>query len=154
MKPVSVSKKGVEETINFLQEAGKRRTECVLLWLAKNSGNHLMVEQIYRPQQTAEADIFRIPPDSMRNLMSKLSSEDLMIAAQIHSHPVAAFHSKADDSHAIVRHIHALSLVLPYFALRTNIDSFLVDTKIYKLNSKNQWVELEPYEVGKWVQIS
>jgi len=36
-----------------------------------------------------------------------------MVAAQVHSHPDEAFHSKGDDEWAIVRHEGALSIVVP-----------------------------------------
>lgn len=154
MKPVLVNQQGVSETLHLLKEAGNRGKECVVLWFGKITDDHLLVNQVYRPQQTAGADIFRIPPVSIRTIMSKLDSENLMIAAQIHSHPGEAFHSKADDAWAIVRHTHALSLVLPRFALETNLNSFINDTKTYQLNSKNRWIELSSEEVKSWVQIS
>ena len=77
-----------------------------------------------------------------------------MIAAQVHSHPEEAFHSKADDAWAIVRHINALSLVLPRFALETNLNSFVDDTKTYQLNPNNCWIQLSSNEVKSWLKIS
>jgi hypothetical protein len=90
----------------------------------------------------------------MRALLELLSEQELMIAAQVHSHPSDAFHSEADDAWAIVRHVDALSLVLPDFALRTNNATFLDHAKIFRLTAANRWVGLNSSEVGQWVTIS
>jgi len=143
----------VDETIGYLQEAGQRGTECVVLWLAGQGANAIEVKTVYRPAQFAESDVFRIPPASMRELMNVLSSNQLRIAAQVHSHPFEAFHSPADDTWAIIRHRNALSLVVPHFALRTDARTFRYDTKVFKLDAANRWVELANHEVGQWLQI-
>jgi hypothetical protein len=78
-----------------------------------------------------------------------------MVAAQVHSHPGEAFHSKADDRWAIVRHEGALSLVVPNFALDTTVSRFLDDTKIYQFSAAAQWTEVRRDEVTQsWLQIS
>jgi len=52
----------------------------------------------------AKALVFRIPPSSMTAMMAHLRERKLGLAAQVHSHPNRAFHSRADDAWAIVRH--------------------------------------------------
>lgn len=154
MRPVYISEHVVTETLTYLKEAGKRRAECVVLWLAQDNDNGLVVQRVYRPAQMARADIFRIPPASMQAVMSLLGTENLMIAAQVHSHPFEAFHSLADDKWAIVRHVNALSLVVPYFALQTDFSTFFNDTKTFKLSPANKWTELAEHEVGQWLKLS
>lgn len=153
MRPVIISQQHIIETLDNLQEAGRRGKECVVLWLSKDGEDQLSVQQVFCPDQIAGADVFRIPPSSMQALMSILSSKGLMIAAQVHSHPYQAFHSGADDAWAIVRHINALSLVVPDFALKTNLMSFFSDVKIYQLASGNRWMELERREIDKWLRV-
>jgi hypothetical protein len=68
-----------------------------------------------------------------------LRDRDLMVAAQVHTHPHEAFHSAADDRWAIVRHVGALSLVLPDFAQKTSIDSFLNEAAVFRLSDRNEW---------------
>jgi hypothetical protein len=150
---VYVTNDQIGQTLRHLQEAGRRGTECVVLWLARSTANDVIVHTVYRPQQMAQADVFRIPPASMRTLLETLSEQELMIAAQVHSHPFEAFHSKADDAWAIVRHADALSLVLPKFALSTSDASFLADTKVFRLTVANQWVGIEDAQVGRWLKI-
>jgi len=153
MRPVHVSPTQIGETLHHLQEAGRCGTECVVLWLARDADNGVSVQQVYRPDQMAQADVFRIPQESMRALLEVISARELMIAAQVHSHPFEAFHSKADDYWAIVRHVDALSLVLPYFALQTSPESFLTDMKAFRLTAANRWCGLDELEAREWLRI-
>jgi proteasome lid subunit RPN8/RPN11 len=153
MRLVYVTNDQITQTLHHLQEAGRRSTECVVLWLARSNADDVIVQAVYRPQQEARADVFRIPPASMRTLLETLSEQGLMIAAQVHSHPFEAFHSKADDTWAIVRHVDALSLVLPEFALKSSNASFLDDAKIFRLTAANRWVGIAKAEVEQWLNI-
>lgn len=153
MRTVRCTWQQVEDTLSYLKAAGQRRSECVVLWLGQEQNGVIHVQAVYRPAQQAAMDIFRIPPASMRELMNILSSRRWMIAAQVHSHPAEAFHSKADDTWAIVRHQGALSLVVPDFALKTNAQSFRTDTKVFMLDAANRWCELRAFEVGQWLRI-
>ena len=153
MNRVICTNRQIDETLGHLQAAGRRGTESVVLWLGNETHKGIEVTAVYRPAQIAGADIFRIPPPAMQELIALLSSKGWMIAAQVHSHPFEAFHSAADDRWAIIRHENALSLVIPYFARRTNTASFLTDQKIFRLTASNQWRELPEHEVGQWLQI-
>ena len=153
MPTLYITQNQIAETLSHLQKGGQEGTECVVLWLGRNEGDHISVQQVYRPEQWAEADIFRIPAPSMRAVMNTLVSNQLIIAAQVHSHPFEAFHSRADDAWAIVRHVDALSLVLPYFAMETQPESFLDHMKAFQLSPANLWLEVPEAEVSKWLQI-
>lgn len=144
----------IEETVKHLREAGQRGNECVVLWFGRESATGIEIEAVCRPAQMAGADIFRIPPAAMREIIGILAQHGWMIAAQVHSHPREAFHSLADDKWAIVRHENALSLVVPYFAANTTGASFLRDQKTFKLTVDNRWQQLAVWEIGKWFQLS
>lgn len=145
----------IATTLQQLREAGLRRCECVTLWLARRTAHTLQVEAVYRPTQTAREDMFHIPPAGMTALYAELRLRRLMVAAQVHSHPQEAFHSKADDRWAIVRHEGALSLVVPHFALDTTVARFLDDTKVYQFSAAARWTEVPREEVTQsWLQIS
>lgn len=154
MSKVICKYRHIEETLRHLQKAGQRGNECVVLWLGRESASGIEIEAVCRPAQIAGADIFRIPPAAMREIIDILAEHGWMIAAQVHSHPQEAFHSLADDKWAIVRHENALSLVVPYFAARTTGFSFLQDQKTFKLTADNRWQELAAWEIGKWLQVS
>lgn len=145
----------VETTLVRLREAGQRRCECVLLWLGRREGDIIRVEEAYRPAQTAREDMFQIPPASMNALYAELRRRRLMVAAQVHSHPHEAFHSKADDRWAIIRHEGALSLVVPHFAAGTTTVSFLEHTKVYQFSTDARWTEVPRADIAQsWLQIT
>jgi sugar phosphate isomerase/epimerase len=153
MNKVICTKQQVDETLKHLREAGQRSSECVVLWLGKESTRGIEVEAVCRPAQMAGADIFRIPSSAMREILAILSKHGWMIAAQVHSHPFEAFHSLADDKWAIVRHENALSLVVPYFATQTSVSSFMADQKTFRLTASNHWKEVAVWESDTWLQI-
>lgn len=130
-------------TIAKLRAGGARHEERVVLWLAKASTPPpASVIEVYEPDQIAAIDYFRLPPPSMQALMSHLRVNRRKIAAQVHSHPGRAFHSEADDEWAIVRHVGALSLVLPRFAIATTPRNFLDEAMTYELSPNNEWVHV------------
>jgi proteasome lid subunit RPN8/RPN11 len=143
----------IASTLNFLKEAGQRRQECVVLWLGKRAGTAINVRQCYRPIQRARADQFHIPPEGMAALQAQMRADRLMVAAQIHSHPNEAFHSRADDEWAIVRHEGALSLVVPRFAVDTFPETFFPQTKVYRFSNRAKWDEVLPPEVPACLKI-
>lgn len=140
MKSIICSSAVISDTLEILRTGGRRGEERVALWLAK-AGARMPTEvvDLYEPDQIAEVDFFNLPPESMRALMSHLSSTRRRIVAQIHTHPGHAYHSEADAAWAIVRHVGALSLVLPTFARTTTLQNFLEQVKIYQMSSAGEW---------------
>lgn len=143
---------GIDETLRQLRGAGKRGVEHVVLWLAKPSQGSLQVERIYTPAQQARKDNFVIPRASMGELMSYLRQYRLMVAAQVHSHPGPAFHSKADDEWAIVRHKGALSIVIPDFAVDTTLDNFADRAAFFEMSFDGQWAQIRQNELASVFQ--
>jgi hypothetical protein len=139
----------IAETLAALQNSGRRHREGVVIWLGTRSGENVDVIEAYHPVHEAEADMFHIPPEGMRKLRAWLRESRLFVAAQVHSHPETAFHSEADDRWAIVRHVGALSIVLPWFGFETTQPSFLQDAKTYRLNEDNDWCEVPTQEVAQ-----
>jgi proteasome lid subunit RPN8/RPN11 len=132
----------LDETLTCLRLGGVENCETVALWLGRRSLNDQTVVQVYRPKQIIERDRFDIPPESMRELLSHLRKERLQLVAQVHSHPARAFHSRADNAWAIVRHVGALSLVVPWFGLRTSRASFRDDVACFQLDEADHWHEV------------
>lgn len=138
-KPIHIQHHQITTTIRHLQEAGRQRSECVVLWCGDRTDSEISVRDVYVPEQISAEDFFRIPPLSMQRLMTKLRKNNWMIAAQVHSHPMEAFHSPADDRWAIVRHKGAISIVVPYFAEGVTATNFLVKSSCFALNTRNKW---------------
>lgn len=144
----------VETTLQHLREAGTLRRECVMLWLGRREGDQVRVLGAYRPLQTAKADRFHINGAGMAALHQELRRQRVMVAAQVHSHPMEAFHSKADDEWAIVRHEGALSAVVPYFASATTHTNFRSNAKIYRFSSTARWLEVPSEQLHTCLQIT
>lgn len=133
----------VADTIARMRAGGRQRSERVVLWLGRASAPPpACVVEVYEPNQVAAIDYFRLPPASMRALMAHLRIRRLKILAQLHTHPGRAYHSEVDDEWAIVRHVGALSLVLPYFAASTTVDNFLEQAMTYELSAANEWLHV------------
>lgn len=130
-------------TLTSLSGDGALGRESVMLWLGRRSASRIVVVEAFRPEQWARADVFRIPQQSMAAIMQRLRERDLMIAAQIHTHPAEAFHSAADDAWAIVRHEGAVSIVLPRFARAVTPNSFFRDAATYVCSDRGSWRQAE-----------
>ena len=137
---VEISCEGIEKSIHLFRDAGKR--ECVLLWLGRREKGVQKIVDVYRPEQIGTVDYFEIPRNGMAALMNRLRVDGLYVVSQVHTHPKKAFHSYADDRWAIVRHVGALSIVLPHFALFTTADNFLQHAAVYQLDDSNDWIEV------------
>lgn len=154
MAIVRINSVGIERTLDFLKQAGTQHVECVVLWLAKNLGEALDIQTVYQPQQIAEKDFFRIPQESMKELVTYLRQNRLMVAAQVHTHPGPAFHSLADDTWAIIRHVGGLSLVIPRFARTTSAESFARNAAVFRLSEDNIWNEIRSREIEQYLQVT
>jgi proteasome lid subunit RPN8/RPN11 len=129
----------LHQTLALLRDGGRLRNERVALWLAPATGATALKE-VYEPQQVTSPDYFHLPSESLRALMARLKKGRLKVAAQIHTHPDEAFHSRADARWAIVRHVGALSLVLPRFAATATVATFFEEVKTYELSENGGWV--------------
>lgn len=143
----------VSKTLRELRDAGAEGCERVVLWLGVRAGNRVDVREAFVPMQEAEEDYFWILPEGMSELLSRLRENRLMTAAQVHSHPGHAFHSEADDRWAIVRHVGALSLVVPFFGLNTTFETFTEDAAVFQLSVKNRWLEVPPEHVHRRYRV-
>jgi proteasome lid subunit RPN8/RPN11 len=137
---LEISRAMLRDTLAILQRGGERGEERVALWLATARPQHpAAIVEVYEPEQIADVDYFRLPAATMRALLDHLRLSRRRIVAQIHTHPGDAFHSDVDAQWAIVRHVSALSLVLPRFAANTTPDNFLQQVMIYEYSPDGEW---------------
>lgn len=151
---LSVPTTVVDETLASLRRAGDRRAEGVVLWLGRKETRGNVVSEAYVPEQETACDYFRILPPAMVALLAHLGDTGTFIVAQVHSHPREAFHSKADDTWAIVRHLGALSLVVPHFARGTTVDNFIRQIAAFRLSATNAWQELDAADREATIEIA
>lgn len=147
MKSMIINENLIAQTLEHLQNDGRRGVKGVVLWLAMSDSDQIRISEVYRPEQEASWGNFRIPRHSIAALLRHLRATGSNIGAQVHSHPEEAFHSPIDDEWAIVRHTGALSLVLPDYALRTSHDTFAAHAAVYELSAANTWEEVSPGEI-------
>ena len=143
----------VDATLTEMSVGAKRSTEALALWLGKTRGQEIDVVEAYVPDYEAAVDWFHIPRSSMRSLMSHLRERRLQVCAQVHSHPGRAFHSVADDKWAVVRHVGALSLVLPTFGVGVEREQFLQAVAAYELSEENVWCRVSEPELRANLEI-
>lgn len=143
----------VDHTLTILHAGGGRRCEALALWLGRRRDGRIEVVEAYEPPYRSSIDFFHITPDGMRAVMAHLRQRRLFICAQVHSHPGPAFHSKADDEWAIVRHEGALSLVLPHFASSTTPANFLDQAATFRLAAGDRWIEVPGPELNNLLEI-
>jgi proteasome lid subunit RPN8/RPN11 len=151
LSPVLISNDQIRETITVLREAGSK--ECVLLWLGRREPASQRIVEVYKPLQESEIDYFEIPRAGMAELMANLKAKSLYVVAQVHTHPCEAFHSPTDDRWAIVRHVDALSIVLPHFAKSTTVENFRKQSAVFYLSRANQWTLVKPRNLSRRFQI-
>ena len=144
----------IDDTLGSLRSAGETGKEQAIFWLSQRGRceDFEIVDMLVPRQETAE-DFFYIPPHAMKEMMANLRSRRLSLRTQIHSHPQAAFHSRADNKWAIVRHEGALSLVVPYFAANVTLPNFMESIAAYRLRSNDRWVNVPGVELAKYLVI-
>lgn len=140
MTSLSVSGANIETTLGILKDGGILGHERVALWLAPTAGYPFRVSEVFEPEQETAKDYFRLPPRSMATLMTRLRTGRLKVVAQIHTHPGRAYHSEVDAEWAIVRHVGALSLVLPRFASTTTLGNFQEQVMTYECAPEGDWI--------------
>jgi hypothetical protein len=134
----------LRETQDFLQLAGKRDREGVVVWIGKQSAGAFEITRALVPQQTASRYHFEVPLAERIRIVLSLAAEELVVA-QVHSHPEEAFHSPTDDRKAIVDRQWALSLVVPEFchAGLPNLNA----SATFALRGPLDWVQLSQDQI-------
>jgi hypothetical protein len=153
-RSVIVSQYIVANTIEELRHGGSAETERFALWLGRKTETQVLISERYVPEYGASSDYFHIGRPAMARLMEYLRTHELMVGAQLHTHPQEAFHSSADDRWAIVRHLGALSIVLPDFGRATTADNFLREAKVFVLSLGNKWTEVPGCDLHHCMEIT
>lgn len=154
MTTLTVSTGAIQATLQLLQASGKRSAEGIVLWLGQDTGETAEVTHVLQPSHRASADFFHIPREGMDQIMDYLEKHSVRVLAQVHTHPGEAFHSPADDKWALVRHLDALSLVLPYFGSTADARNFLEVTAVFRLNASNEWVPVYPRQLSTYLRVA
>lgn len=133
----------IYQTVDKLQQAGKNSKEFLVYWLGIRLLDRIEVMEVYSPLQKNTDISIRISETGIRKLFDKIKRKKLVIAAQIHSHPMEAYHSLSDDRLALPRHEGGISIVLPNFCQKTSYETFFEDAACFRLSSTDIWEEVK-----------
>lgn len=154
MTILTVKPAAIEATLKLLKASGGRNAEGIVLWLGHDDGETAEVTHVFQPTHRASADYFHIPREGVVQLMNYLDQHSVRVLAQVHTHPEEAFHSAADDKWALVRHLDALSLVLPHFASTADKSNFIDVAAVFRLTASNKWVPVDSNQVSSYLRVA
>lgn len=122
MQRFEVPEEVVTATLRVLQAAGRKQREAFVVWGGKvdAAGDTLRFTTVEVPAQlshaTAHGLLVTVTGEALHELNRSFYRRDELLAAQVHSHPTAAYHSDTDDRYPLVTLRGALSGVVPDFA--------------------------------------
>lgn len=137
-----------------LQRVGGQGLEGFVLWAGVRDGTTFRVSATHIPVQAghrlAHGVCVTVDGEELHRLNVWLFEQRLTLAAQLHSHPGAAYHSDTDDAYPIATTLGALSIVVPNFAAGP---FSLARCAVYRLQPDQGWVRLRPGEVERLITI-
>ena len=154
IEQVIVPKVLIEKTRLFLRSVGHSRCEGMVLWVGRPNGKQFQVTDLLIPRQrglkTRDGVCVVVDADEMHRINVELFQSGLRLIAQVHSHPMKAYHSDTDDEYAIATTVGSLSLVIPDFATR-KFD--LSDCAVYRLSKNGSWEHISLRRVKSLIAI-
>lgn len=142
----------IQATADALRRLGQGCSEAVALWQGRVlSDTDAEVTKLIIPKQITGPRHFNVPLEERLRIIDQISNVGEFILVQIHTHPRQAFHSEADDLYAITKHLHAISIVVPYFAVSWS--GSLSETSIHLNLGAGNWRQLSDAEVSDAFQV-
>ena len=134
----------LEATLEVLRKAGCRGCEAFVVWGATIDDGVVRFATMLVPDQVAyqtdDGLLITVDGEALFQINKTLYERSEILAAQVHSHPTAAFHSETDDCYSLVTLTGALSLVVPDFG-RDGLDGSH-RWAWYRLVGEGQWSPL------------
>lgn len=135
-----------EHTLTHLRINGKKRREGYVFWAGGYSmDGDCFVSSCIVPQVPASFGRVKIPPEKMIAISQEVRRHDLLIVAQIHSHPGLTGHSSVDEEKAVGLQPGFISIVVPNFASENR--KHLTDCSVYEYVLAGKWHRLTRDEV-------
>jgi hypothetical protein len=120
VKEFLVPEEIISRTEESLRAAGAEGYEMFVLWSGRWEGEDFRFRSAHAPRQssyrTEDGLLVRVAGEALHRLNRWLLNNDEVLAAQVHAHPRAAYHSETDDTYPIVTALGGLSLVAADFA--------------------------------------
>lgn len=155
IREVRLTENILPQTREWLFEAGLKREEAFVLWAGKyiETNNFLVTTSIFPEQKALRSTLgvgVYVSGDELFKVSRWLYENELILLAQVHSHPTNAYHSDTDDNFPLVTSEGQFSLVVPYFAQRQKIE--LTQCAVYRLIN-NKWVSLNNAQVNNVFKV-
>lgn len=104
-------------TAAALREAGDAGREGLVLWAGRPDGSPVMtVSALIEPDVVGERDWMSVTAQGRLEVVAYLREDDLLVAADVHTHPAEAFLSPVDAAHPYSARPGHLAVVVPSFA--------------------------------------
>lgn len=133
------------ETQQYIEDHGDSGHEGYLFWAGGVAGDAAYVTTCVYPTANARHGGVKVPLDKMTEINRELYDRDLLLLAQVHSHPGIARHSSVDEEKAASFHEGFVSIVVPDFGETPVYD--LRDCGVYIYNRDEKWRLLDEEEV-------
>jgi hypothetical protein len=95
--------------------AGTR--EALVVWAGRVHRGEALVTHVITPEACAHYDHLTVPSGTRAELATYLRREDLLMFADLHTHPTAAFLSRADRAKPLSIRPGFYAIVIPDFAV-------------------------------------
>ena len=106
----------LESTQVALREASADSREALVLWAGRPEGPGCIVSHLLLPRCASGPDYLTVPQDERFAVATFLRREQLLLFADLHTHPQAAFLSRADRARPFSAMEGFYAVVVPDFA--------------------------------------
>ena len=154
IKQITISQNDFVKTIKQFQIAGLEFKENIAYWIGELDGVDAKISNVIFAEDYPEFEnnqySAKVPLQSTFMIAEQIHKSKGILIAQIHSHPIEAFHSWIDDERPISHRKGLISIVVPYFG--KDVHDFS-KCKIYEYLGGGKWDELSDDEVSVRFQI-
>ena len=146
-----VNESVLQATHSHLQREGRNFHEGLVYWIGWYSEESCIVTSVLVPRSVSRYGGVTVSTEEMARINNALRQADLLLVAQIHTHPGDHGHSAGDDGNAVSSLPGFLSIVVPNFAQAE--DLVLSESYVHRYQGAGRWCYLQPDEVSKLIHI-
>lgn len=142
------------QTLDQLRKIGNQHKEGIAYWTGVLNDSNAVIRNVIFADEYVEFHndklFARVPLTGVFKIGEKIHQLNEILFAQIHTHPMEAFHSYVDSTSPISHRLGFISIVIPYFG--NKIDS-LLQCKVYEYKGKASWNLFNEDQLLKKFQI-
>ncbi len=127
----------VAATSAALRRAGAAGREGLVLWAGRpDGGASVLISHLIEPEAEGDKDWLRVTVVARAEVLALLRARDLLVVADVHSHPFEAFLSPVDARHPYSARIGHVAVVVPDLGRGAGMDGW----RAYEVGSDG-WIE-------------